>query len=70
MKTEALVEIAEKFIADLCHDKKGWEYTESEKLSDDPWGADQILIFNREDYVVCYVGFRGEQPLYVLQRIE
>ena len=67
---EELIPVAEKFIADMCHDKTGWECTGQEKLTDDPWGADSFLQFIREDYVVCYVGFREKQPVYVIQRIE
>jgi len=54
----------------LCSDQDGCEYSGSENLTNDPWGADQVLVFRRQDYVTCYVGFRGQQPLYVLQRIE
>jgi len=64
------IEQALSLIRSLCHDKEGWEYSDSEKLESDPWGADQLLIFNREDYVVCYVGLKNGNPLYVLQRIE
>ena len=67
---DELIPAAQELIRSLCHDKDGWECTGSEELTDDPWGADNLLIFNREDYFVCYVGFRGEQPLYALQRIE
>jgi hypothetical protein len=67
---ENQVRLALNFIRDLCHDKEGWEYSGSEELERDDWGADRFLMFNREDYVVCYVGFREERPLYVLQRIE
>lgn len=61
---------AESFIRDLCAHKDGWEYSGMESLVEDPWMADCILMFNREDYVVCYVGFRAGRLLYVLQRIE
>ena len=61
---------AQNLIRSLCHDKDGWEFREMESLKDDPWGADTLLIFNREDYVICYVGMRDGNALYVLQRIE
>lgn len=67
---EHLIPAAESLIRSLCHDKEGWEYTSSEELVADPWGADRVLAFSREDYVICYVGFRGSRPLYVLQRVE
>ena len=67
---ENFVTAAESLIRSLCRDQDGWEYSESESLKDDPWGADQMLVYHRKDYLTCYVGFRGQQPLYVLQRIE
>lgn len=70
MTSTELIKSAQNLIRSLCHDKDGWEFREMESLKDDPWGADTLLIFNREDYVVCYVGVRNESPLYVLQRIE
>ena len=66
----SFVTAAESLIRSLCHYKDGWEYDGGEELADDPWGANRLLVFRREDYVTCYVGFRDEQPLYVLQRIE
>ena len=70
MTAQSEIDAALQFIASLCHDKEGWEFSDSEALESDEWGADKLLIFNREDYVVCYVGFRQGAPLYVLQRIE
>ena len=70
MATPEQVKSALGLIRSLCHDKDGWEFTDSETLHGDQWGADLLLTFHREDYVVCYVGIRKEQPLYVLQRIE
>ncbi len=67
---EDLISAAESLIHSLCHDKEGWEYSGSEELAADPWGAERVLVFHREEYVVCYVGFRSGQPLYVLQRVE
>jgi hypothetical protein len=65
-----LIPAAQSLIRSLCHDKDGWEYSATDELAADPWGADRILAFRRADYVLCYVGFRGSTPLYVLQRIE
>lgn len=67
---EHLIPAADSLIRSLCHDKDGWEYSGHEPLDNDTWGADRIMVFRRTDYVTCYVGFRGEQALYVLQRIE
>lgn len=70
MQLEQQIAQALALIQSLCHDKDGWEYDGYEEMTDDPWGADKFLYFRRTDYVGCYVGCRGDQPLYVLQRIE
>jgi hypothetical protein len=67
---EDLIPAALSLIRSLCRDQEGWECDDSENLTDDPWDADQMLVFRRQDYVTCYVGFRNGHPLYVLQRIE
>jgi hypothetical protein len=67
---EQMIAAAEALMRSLCQDRDDWEYAGAEEVTDDFWGADRFLVFRRQDYVTCYVGFRGSQPLYVLQRIE
>jgi hypothetical protein len=59
-----LVPAADSLIRSLCHEKEGWEYEGGELVAKDPWGADRLLVFRRTDYVTCYVGFHGVQPLF------
>jgi len=70
MSTQEEIRMALDLIRSLCHDKEVWEFSDSEIIPTDEWGADKLLIFKRSDYVTCYVGLRQTTPLYVLQRIE
>lgn len=67
---ETMISSANLLIRCLCDDKDGWQYAGGKQMRGDPWGADRVLAFSREDRVVCYVGFREDKPVYVLQKVE